>query len=71
MLSGDSMPNRPPTQTLRLVLESLFMCNNLGAKSLQLVPNGLNVGSALDATYCTYYILSSKPSVPGVLCCIP
>ena len=45
---GDSMPNRPPTQTSWLTLESLCLCDDICAKSLQLFSNYAEVSNALS-----------------------
>jgi len=45
---GDSMPNRPPTKTLWLALESLYQCGDLRTESIQLCSNRCKVGNALS-----------------------
>lgn len=47
-LGGDSMPNKLPTQTSWLTLESLYRCGDLCAKTLQLYLDGCKVGNTLN-----------------------
>ena len=70
---GDSMPNRTPTKTSWLTLESLCWRGNLCAESLQLVPNGLNVDNALSCSLLepAAFLLLNQPWLNHVLTLVP